>query len=203
MQRLVAATATLLALLIGSASCLAQAAPRSLEPLGFDDARHLLARTGFAAAPADIEFFARLTREQAVDRLLPRTASPRVTPPPAWVHEPVTPFSRVRAMSTEERQAWQRNNVARGLDLRGWWLQEMVATPSPLTEKMVLFWHNHFVSSQQKVRQTQYLYRQNVLLREHALGNFGAFLHAIARDPAMVIYLDSASNRKEIGRAHV
>jgi uncharacterized protein (DUF1800 family) len=196
MQRLVAATATLLALLIGSASCLAQAAPRSLEPLGFDDARHLLARTGFAAAPADIEFFARLTREQAVDRLLPRTASPRVTPPPAWVHEPVTPFSRVRAMSTEERQAWQRNNVARGLDLRGWWLQEMVATPSPLTEKMVLFWHNHFVSSQQKVRQPQYLYRQNVLLREHALGNFGAFLHAIARDPAMVIYLDSASNRK-------
>ena len=33
-----------------------------------------------------------------------------------------------------------------GLELRGWWLREMVATPSPLTERMTLFWHNHFVS---------------------------------------------------------
>ena len=72
----------------------------------------------------------------------------------------------------------------------------MLTTPSPLTEKMTLFWHNHFVSSQQKVRSPQLMYRQNVLLRRHALGNFGEFLHAIARDPAMVIYLDSVSNRK-------
>jgi len=165
-------------------------------PLGYDDARHLLTRTSYAASSADIDIFSRLTREQAVDRLLAWTDKPRITPPPAWVREPVLPVQRLREMSAEERQAFQRNNVARGLEMRGWWLQEMVTTPSPLTEKMVLFWHNHFVSSQQKVRQPQYLYRQNLLLREHALGNFGAFLHAIARDPAMVIYLDSASNRK-------
>jgi uncharacterized protein (DUF1800 family) len=70
-------------------------------------------------------------------------------------------------------------------------------TPSPLTEKMTLFWHNHFVSSDQKVRAPQLMYRQNMLLRTHALGNFGTLLHEIARDPAMVIYLDNASNRKE------
>jgi uncharacterized protein (DUF1800 family) len=40
------------------------------------------------------------------------------------------------------------------------------------------------------------MYRQNVTLRAHALGNFGAFLHAIAKDPAMVVYLDSAQNRR-------
>jgi len=175
----------------GAASVILAAAP-----LGFDDARHLLARTSFAASPADIERFAALTRAEAADRLLAWTDKPRVTLPPAWVREPVVPLSRVRAMSAEERRDFQRQNVMRGIEMRGWWLQEMVTTPSPLTEKMVLFWHNHFVSSQQKVRQPQYLYRQNVLLREHALGNFAAFLHAIARDPAMVIYLDSASNRK-------
>ncbi len=165
-------------------------------PLGFDDARHLLARTAFAASPADIEQFSRLTREQAVSQLLADAAQPRITPPPAWIREPVMPASRLRDMSVEERQAFQRTNVARGLELRGWWLQEIVTTPSPMAEKMALFWHNHFVSSQQKVRQPQYLYRQNLLLRDHALGNFGALLHAIARDPAMVIYLDSVSNRK-------
>jgi uncharacterized protein (DUF1800 family) len=61
---------------------------------------------------------------------------------------------------------------------------------------MTLFWHNHFVSSQQKVRSPQLMYRQNALLRRHALGSFRDMLHAVARDPAMVIYLDSANNRK-------
>ena len=184
--------------LMGGAAQVAGAAPPRFEvmPLGFDDARHLLTRTSYAASIEDIESFAKLTREQAVNRLLSWTGKPRITPPPAWVREPVLPASRVREMSVEARRDFQRNNIARGLEMRGWWLQEMVTTPSPLTEKMVLFWHNHFVSSQQKVRQPQYLYRQNVLLREHALGNFAAFLHAIARDPAMVIYLDNASNRK-------
>jgi uncharacterized protein (DUF1800 family) len=62
---------------------------------------------------------------------------------------------------------------------------------------MTLFWHNHFVSSQQKVRAPQRLYRQNELFRTHALGNFGALLHAVARDPAMAIYLDTTSNRRD------
>ncbi len=38
------------------------------------------------------------------------------------------------------------------LELRGWWVEEMRVTPSPLTERMTLFWHNHFVSSAQKVQ---------------------------------------------------
>ena len=72
----------------------------------------------------------------------------------------------------------------------------MRVTGSPLTERMTLFWHNHFVSSEQKVRSPQLMYRQNALLRRHALGSFADLTHAIARDPAMVIYLDNASNRK-------
>jgi uncharacterized protein (DUF1800 family) len=73
---------------------------------------------------------------------------------------------------------------------------EMLSTPSPLTERMTLFWHSHFVSSQQKVKLAELMYRQNVTLRAQALGNFGAMLHAVARDPAMIVYLDSAQNRK-------
>jgi uncharacterized protein (DUF1800 family) len=72
----------------------------------------------------------------------------------------------------------------------------MLDTPSPLTEKMTLFWHNHFATSQQKVRYGQLMYRQNLTLRKHALGNFGQLLKDIARDPAMVVYLDSAQNRR-------
>jgi uncharacterized protein (DUF1800 family) len=99
-------------------------------------------------------------------------------------------------MSEADRKAFQQRQVREGLELRAWWVQEMLATPSPLTERMTLFWHNHFVSAQQKVRIARLMYRQNVTLREYAVGNFGAFLHAIAKDPAMIVYLDSVQNRK-------
>ena len=72
----------------------------------------------------------------------------------------------------------------------------MLSTDSPLTERMTLFWHNHFTSSLHKVRWPQLMYRQNVLLRRHALGNFADLLRDVAHDPAMLLYLDGISNRK-------
>ena len=164
-------------------------------PMGFDEARHLLNRTSFAAGLSDIESYARLTRVQAVDQLLGLTGASPVTPPPSWVGEYESP-AKMRDASEEERKLFQRQQFVKGGELRAWWLTEMLVTPSPLTEKMVLFWHNHFVSSLQKVRSPVLMYRQNQLLRKYALGYFGDLLHAVAKDPAMVVYLDSASNRK-------
>jgi hypothetical protein len=62
---------------------------------------------------------------------------------------------------------------------------------------MTLFWHNHFATSQQKVRSLQLMYRQNALLRREALGNFATLLRGIAKDPAMLVYLDNAGNRRQ------
>jgi uncharacterized protein (DUF1800 family) len=185
----------LLAALAWSALALtAQAAPN--DTLGYDDARHLLTRTGFGATDAEIRAFAPLTRTQAVDRLLAGTRTVAETAPPASALDP-SPLRPPRGESSDaERKAFQQQQLKEGLELRGWWLQEMLVTPSPLTERMTLFWHNHFVSSQQKVRIARLMYRQNALLREYALGDFAALTHAVAKDPAMVIYLDSVQNRK-------
>ena len=172
-------------------------AVNAAAPLGFDDARHLLNRTSLAAAPEDIAAFGRLTRQQAVDRLLAAAPGGAITPPPAWVDEPFQSLRRFRTMSAEERKLAQREVFQRSFELQSWWLTEFLATRAPLAEKMTLFWHNHFVTSFQKVRSPQLLYRQNVLLRSHALGNFGELLRAVARDPAMLIYLDNAISRKE------
>jgi uncharacterized protein (DUF1800 family) len=165
------------------------------QPLGFEDARHLLNRTSFAANADDIEAFAKLTREQAADRLLGWTAQPMMTRAPEWVNDYQSP-RRLRNATEAERLAFQREQVQRGLELRGWWITEMLVTPSPLTEKMVLFWHNHFVSSQQKVKSAVLMYRQNQLLRRYALGSYADLLHAVAKDPAMLVYLDGANSRK-------
>jgi len=117
--------------------------------------------------------------------------------PPAFVKAPFEPYYRLREMSAEERMAAQRKLIEQGLELRAWWLREMLLTPSPLTERMTLFWHNHFATSQQKVRLASLMYRQNALMRREALGNFASLLHAVAKDPAMLVYLDNAGSRKQ------
>jgi uncharacterized protein (DUF1800 family) len=165
------------------------------QGMGPEDARHLLNRAGFDAQLRDVDEFARLTRAQGVERLLAGTHTQARTPPPAWAKEWTDP-RHVRALGEEERRAFVRRQVERGLELRAWWLAEILATPSALTERMTLFWHNHFTSSLQKVRSPQLMLRQNALLRSHALGSFGELLHAVSRDPAMLIYLDSATSRR-------
>ncbi len=76
------------------------------------------------------------------------------------------------------------------------WVYRMLNTPVPLLEKMTLFWHGHFATSAAKVDDAKLMLAQNDLLRRHALGDFGQLLQEISRDPAMMIYLDSVSNRK-------
>jgi uncharacterized protein (DUF1800 family) len=182
----------LLAILLLASTCLARA-----EAIGYEGARHLLNRVGFGATDAQVREFSVLERPQAVERLLDGARREASLAPPAFVEEPFQPYYRLRAMSVEERMAAQRKLVQQGIELRAWWLREMLSSPSPFTERMTLFWHNHFATSQQKVRSGQLMYRQNTLLRHEALGNFGVLLHEISKDPAMLVYLDNAGSRRE------
>jgi uncharacterized protein (DUF1800 family) len=186
--------------LIAFAAALATAAPSGAaapsQKLGYDDARQLLARTGFGPTDAEVRDYSGLTREEAVAKLLRETRTTALSPPPASAID-TSPLRAPRPESAtiDERRAFIQQQVREGLEIRGWWMGEMLTTPSPLTERMTLFWHNHFVSAQPKVRVSRLMYGQNVLLRENALGNFATLLHAVAKDPAMVIYLDSVQNR--------
>src|SRR5260370_18673920 len=63
-------------------------------------------------------------------------------------------------------------SLARGRDiyaLRGWWLDVMLHSPSPLREKMTLFWHNHFATSVEKVNRLGPMFAQTQLLRQNVL----------------------------------
>jgi len=76
------------------------------------------------------------------------------------------------------------------------WVYRLLLTPTQLLEKTTLFWHGHFATSAEKVTDAPMMWDQNRLLRKHALGSFPELVQAIAKDPAMLIYLDSAINRK-------
>ncbi|MBK1648033.1 DUF1800 domain-containing protein [Rhabdochromatium marinum] len=169
--------------------------PLAAAGMGQDDARHLLARTGFGPTWSEIQHFASLSRSEAIEHLLADTRVQSSTAPPAWGAVYLTPLSKQNSTENERRQ---RHLIRREwqAELRRWWLSEMRVTPSPLTERMTLFWHGHFTSAFNKVRSPVLMYRQNALLRAHALGRFDVLLHEIAKDPAMLIYLDGALSRQ-------
>ena len=96
-------------------------------------------------------------------------------------------------------------------DARQRWLFRMVHSRRPLQEKMALFWHNHFATTYTKVaggvgpvQSTKMLalkagelpgpQGQIELFRRDALGNFRNLLIEVARDPAMVVFLDGRTN---------
>jgi len=82
-------------------------------------------------------------------------------------------------------------------ELKAWWLQKMIDGEFPLREKMTCFWHNHFVSTYQKVNVNYWIYQHNQILRENAFGNFKTLTKKIIQSNAMVRYLDNVDNRKE------
>lgn len=86
--------------------------------------------------------------------------------------------------------------VKTNLELKAWWLQKMRDEEFPLREKMTCFWHNHFVSTFQKVKVNHWIYQHNQLLRENAFGNFRELTKQILKTNAMVKYLDNNENKK-------
>ncbi len=162
--------------------------------ISLDEARHLLSRTSFGGDYAQIQALTRMQYHDAVNHLL--SAAPREPGQVelSWLHEPLIPRRQVRQMSKSERQQFRRKLRMQASELKGWWMKEMVRTNTPLAERMTLFWHNHFTSGLRKVKVPTLMYNQNMLLRKHALGNFRQLLHAVSKDPAMIIYLDNVSN---------
>jgi uncharacterized protein (DUF1800 family) len=174
-------------------------------------ARHLLNRAGFGGSPEECARLASLGRSSAVDFLLQAPSSEETAGLPAFDAKAVARPSRTQmrdmapeAMDDEERQqamrrliaTYRRNDLQQLNGYREWWFERMVVTPAPLEERMVLFWHGYFTSGQRDVRNSYHMIQQNRLFREHALGNFRTLLHAVAKDPAMLEYLDNNKNRK-------
>src|SRR4051812_10567698 len=181
---------------LGSTALWPSRRPRAATATGFDEARHLLSRATFGATPAEIATVEAMEYPAAVDRLLGAWHANALTAAPGWVNEGPATVRRMQKEAQEKKGIDGKPlNIARPVqeqarELRNWWVEEMLATDQPLVERMTLFWHNHFTSSLLKVRYAPSLYRQNELFRREAFGNFARLLKAVARDPAMLIYLD-------------
>jgi uncharacterized protein (DUF1800 family) len=200
-------------------------APIAASDWNYDRAGHLVDRAGFGATPEEIARLAAMAPEQAVASLLDYGAIANDLTPfdPSGVWDPSLrdfPPSRVAATERAEKTGeslgarvkpagerrlqpvvdrffyWLRATMLETRRLAHWWAVRMVATNHPLEERMALFWHGHFATGEEKIRDYRKMEQQLALLHRHATGNFRTLLVEVARGPAMLAYLDAAENVK-------
>ena len=76
------------------------------------------------------------------------------------------------------------------------WVYRLLRGPRPAREKLVLFWHDHFATANRKVDRPRLMQRQIRLFQARGAGPFAALLDGVARDPALLIWLDGNQNRR-------
>lgn len=178
-------------------------------------AAHLLRRAGFGGTLADRARFAANSMAVNVDALMNVGPANAGLPPPELIDTEYAggELQRIRAMRMAETPAApaggdtaleamrkMRGQMRRKQDVANvtWWLDRMIASTSPLQEKMTLFLHGNFATaSNQKGIYGLDIIEQNQLMRSYALGNFVALTHAVARDRAMLKYLDNARSNRD------
>ncbi len=155
---------------------------------------HLLRRTGFGPTAAEVDRAAAAGYAATVDAVLdfsrPDPAD-AVSPPALTASSPAA-----RSLTLAQRQALNQQRGKELGDLQLWWLRRMATTGRPLQEKLTWFWHGHFATSYDKVRRPDLLLRQNELFRARGAGDFEALTQAVAKDPAMMVWLDTATDKR-------
>jgi uncharacterized protein (DUF1800 family) len=141
--------------------------------LSASEARHLVRRTGFGADEKTVKaiLHSHGTRGAAANYLLkfkPAKFKPKGT----------------------------GDNTQALCDIHNSWIRYMLTVKHPLQEKLVLFWHDHFATGFDKVKNATLMAKQNLLFRQNCKGNFKDLVKAANKDTAMMIFLDTAQNRK-------
>jgi uncharacterized protein (DUF1800 family) len=160
--------------------------PSPANPWDRRKVAHLYRRAAFGATWRELDEAVKLGPAECVRRLVEGHGKPTV--------------------SDDDFAAMTATFIAGGSDqnLQGTWLYRILASTRPVVERMVLFWHDHFATSQDKVGNLSLMHRQIELFRSFELGRlgggpahrFGELLRAISRDPAMLVWLDANSNRR-------
>ena len=158
------------------------------KPLTADQVAYLLRRATFGPTSDQIKTLTGQTASQVVTKLL------------AGQPAPAPPLDLTTGKTFHDQPFDTVNTGKYKVYIKNWWANLMLNQPVSLLEKMTLFWSNHYVTNDSTVTDYRYTYRYNVLLRQHALGNFKAFTIAITQDPAMLRFLNG--NQNVVGTAN-
>ena len=148
--------------------------------------RHLFNRLGYGATLNELQMARSMSPSDLVDFLLDTAAG--------------------EALPTKDDYPWAdavdydednpSDNYQRFLQASSVWFKK--AIESPVKNKLVMFWHNHFVTEAREYgRHSTWMFQYWYVLHKNALGNFKTFIKDIGRTPAMLRYLNGDRNRRQ------
>ena len=139
---------------------------------------HLMRRAGFGATRDELERLVEQGYDATVETLLDPESQPDVDMYPLY------------------RRLPQAENSWSVLHAQTDWIYRMLNTRRPLQEKVALFWHYVFATAASKVEHSGQMANQVALFRKHGMGSYRRLLGEIAKDPAMIFWLDNQDNHK-------
>lgn len=193
--------------------------PINPEQFGYRQAAHLLSRAGFGGSPHEIATLQTRGLDAAVNTIVDGSEEQKNDINHDFSADLIRPLSEedqakhakaLREGNTLEieradllRQRLRAKDRFQMQDMEHWWIRRMIATASPLQEKLTLMWHSHFACSYQVVQDSYILFLQNGLFRTHAKGSFANLLTAVVRDPAVLRTLSNEKNVKKHPNEHM
>ena len=157
---------------------------------------HLHWRSGFGITPSSLKSAKLLSKKKNVNSIF--DISKKIEPIQLDLSEfnqfLKTPYKNYKNIHGEEVATMLRQKSQRMVrELNFEWLKKMASSDCVMREKMTLFWANVFVCRDNHIL---HIIQFNNTLRNHALGDFGAFVKAVARTPSMLKYLNNNRNVK-------
>lgn len=154
-----------------------------------NEASHLARRTLFGYKKSDLDILSALSMEEAVEKLLEPSPAPELPKYPfvdesgiaygeTWIDTGYDPFYDGQKLQS----------------LLSWWFGNMLNQNLSITEKMILFWHNHFVTESLLVSDAKITYKYLELIRKNSLGNIKTFTEEMTINPSMLLYLNGDTN---------
>ncbi|MSQ29944.1 MAG: DUF1800 domain-containing protein [Dehalococcoidia bacterium] len=137
--------------------------------------QHLLRRAGWGYSPSELNEYLALGLKGSIERLLS----------PDSVDDSASQ-ALIAGLEADPNQD-------RGALIAAWHLR-IITTKRPLLERMTYFWHDHFATAVSKVESPAFMQAQNDMFRTRAFGRFDEMLTAVARDAAMMVFLDNSLN---------
>lgn len=163
-------------------------------PWNFEQAAHLLRRTTYGPNRERIQQALSDGMEATFETLF---SGPPVVDPPVYYNYDLDPNAGIG--DTWVDQPFDQNQpdlfTARFSSLINWWMQRINRDNQTITERLTMFWHNHFVVDADSLPNMNWDYLN--LLRTYGLGDFKELTKQMTINQSMLIYLNGTQNFKD------
>ncbi len=160
-------------------------------PFAYEQAAHLLRRAMFGPSYQQINNAMDAGLDATIDQLFADQPLPNPPLNHYYTDDPNVPIGQTW-VEAPYVQGDQQIQTYRNQSLRGWTIGVLLQEGVSIREKMTLFWHNHYVTSD--INDPKFVYKYISTLRENALGNFRELTKLINIDPSMLRYLNGRDN---------